>query len=114
MLERIAAREAVAGAGLVIATFLLLTMGGAIVAAPLTAPLLYGVSRVHTGWVRAVAVIVVTLTTLELAWAITYVTLGESKPWIWAIPLVAGLATIAFVLKADRHQPANGSYAPTH
>jgi hypothetical protein len=53
---------------------LLLSMGGAILAAPLTLPLLYRAvrpdraERVHPG-VRAVALVVVALTVAEVAWA---------------------------------------------
>jgi hypothetical protein len=55
--------------------FLLLSMGGAIVAAPLTLPLLYlAVRGDHIGdrW-RAAAVVVAALTVAEVAWAATYV-----------------------------------------
>lgn len=113
MLWRIAARKTVAVPVLAVAIFLLLSMGGAIIAAPIIVPLLYAVSRVHKGCVRAAAIIVVTLTIPELAWAITYVTLDESQPLIWAIPLLAALGTLAFVLAADRHQPSGLSFAPT-
>jgi len=57
-----------------LAAVLLLSMAGAIVAAPLTVPLLYLVSRgerTGAGW-RAGALVVLALTVAEVAWAAGY------------------------------------------
>ncbi|HVW35221.1 MAG TPA: hypothetical protein VHL53_21995 [Acidimicrobiia bacterium] len=101
-------RQSVGGnwarAGVALAAFLLLSMGGAIVAAPLTLPMLYLSARsprVGAG-LRSAATIIAALTVAEIAWAATYLTVAEAQPWIWAIPLAAGFATAAtFSLSAD-------------
>jgi hypothetical protein len=77
-----------------VSAFLLLSMGGAIVAAPLTMPLLYLAvqsDRIGAG-LRTAAVTIATLTVAEVAWAATYLTMAEAKPWIWLLPLAAGAA----------------------
>jgi hypothetical protein len=74
--------------------FLLLSMGGAIVAAPLTLPLLYLAGqgdRIGAG-LRTAAVVIASLTVAEVAWAATYLTMAEARPWIWLLPLAAGAA----------------------
>ena len=80
-----------------VAAVLLLSMGGAIVAAPLTLPLLYqaagrdGAGRSR----RTAAVVVAALTVAEVAWAATYLALAEAQPWIWLLPVAAGSAAAA-------------------
>lgn len=74
------------------AALLLLTFGAGIVAAPLTLPVMFLASRRHpTRAFRLSAMIVGGLTAAEVGWAITYLSLGESRPWIWLIPLCSGL-----------------------
>ena len=78
-----------------VSAFLLLSMGGAIVAAPLTLPLLYLAirgGRISAG-LRAAAIVVATLTVAEVAWAATYLTVAEAQPWIWLLPVGAAVAT---------------------
>ncbi|MEW6476535.1 MAG: hypothetical protein AB1679_30105 [Actinomycetota bacterium] len=57
-----------------VSAFLLLSMGGAIVAAPLTLPLLY--LSVRNGWLsggfRTAAIVIAALTAAEVAWAAVY------------------------------------------
>jgi hypothetical protein len=80
-----------------VSAFLLLSMGGAIVAAPVTLPLLYLVvrsGRLSHG-LRVAAVVVAALTVAEVAWAATYLTVAEAQPWIWGLPIVAGAGTAA-------------------
>jgi len=75
--------------------FLLLSMGGAIVAAPLTLPLLYMAvrgERLSSG-LRLAAVVIAALTVAEVAWAATYLSIAEAQPWIWLVPAMAGSAT---------------------
>jgi hypothetical protein len=76
---------------------LLLSMGGAIVAAPLTLPLLYLAMRPGRGGggVRAAAVVVAALTVAEVAWAATYLAVAEAQPWIWLVPVAAAAGTAA-------------------
>ncbi|HET9773087.1 MAG TPA: hypothetical protein VFS16_19480 [Acidimicrobiia bacterium] len=78
-----------------VSAFLLLSMGGAIVAAPVTVPLLYLVARAESTGprLRAAAVSVAALTVAEVVWAATYLTVVESRPWIWLLPVAAGVAT---------------------
>ena len=80
-----------------LSALLLVSMGGAIVAAPLTLPLLYLATRsVRTSaGLRTAATIVAALTVAEIAWAATYLTVAEAQPWIWAVPIAAGFATAA-------------------
>ena len=77
--------------------FLLLSMGGAIVAAPLTLPLLY--FAVRSGEVgarlRVAAIAIAALTVAEVAWAATYLAVAEVGPWIWLLPVAAGTSTAA-------------------
>ncbi len=82
----------------VVAAFLLVSMGGAIAAAPVTVPLMYVVSRRRpTGAFRITAAVLGGLTVAEAAWALTYLLMSEAKPWIWAVPLASG-ATAAVIL----------------
>ena len=78
-----------------VSAFLLLSMGGAIVAAPLTLPLLYltvRVDRIGAG-LRTAAVVIAALTVAEVAWAATYLAVAEAQPWIWLLSAAAGAAT---------------------
>jgi hypothetical protein len=80
-----------------VSAFLLLSMGGAIVAAPLTLPLLYLAvrgDRISAG-LRTAAVVIAALTVAEVAWAATYLAVAEAKPWIWLLPVAAGAGTAA-------------------
>ena len=93
MLQRVAgpwARVVVA-----VSAFLLVSMGGAIIAAPLTLPLLYLAvrsGRMSAG-LRAAAAVIAALTVAEVAWAATYLAVEEAQPWIWLLPVAAGVAT---------------------
>lgn len=78
-----------------VSAFLLLSMGGAIMAAPLTLPLLYLAlrwARMGTA-LRVATVVIAALTVAEVAWAATYLTVAEAQPWIWLLPVTAGVAT---------------------
>jgi hypothetical protein len=89
--------------------FLLLSMGGAIVAAPLTLPLLYLAARGDGAGagLRAAAVVIAALTGAEVAWAATYLAVAEAEPWIWLLPVAAGAATgTAFARIPGRLTPA--------
>jgi hypothetical protein len=85
-----------------VAAFLLISMGGAIVAAPVTLPLLVVALRrdVLKGWLRWAAIAIAGLTVVEVAWAATYVTAGEAKPWIWLVPAAAGIAATTALVAA--------------
>jgi O-antigen/teichoic acid export membrane protein len=81
------------------AGFLLISMGGAIIAAPLTVPLMFVVARRHpTKSFRAIGAALVGATAAEVAWAVTYLAADEAKPWIWLVPLAAALAVIVAVV----------------
>ncbi len=83
-------------AAFVVAAFLLVSMGGAILAAPLMLPVMYvGVRRHSTRLFRTIGGLLSALTVGEVVWAAVYVSLGESKPWIWLFPVIGGLA-VAF------------------
>jgi hypothetical protein len=84
-----------------VAASLLLTMGGAIVAAPITVPLLALMARERrSSGYRAVAAVVAGLTVAEVAWALAYLAAGEAQPWIWLVPLVLGVAGFGGVWRA--------------
>ena len=94
-----------AGGVLVMAvmTFLLGSMGGAIVAAPLTLPLLVISVRAHpTRAFRAAGAIIGGLTAAEVVWAATYMAVGERMPVIWLLPLLGGLMFAALLAAASR------------
>ena len=87
----------------VVGGFLLLSMGGAVFAAPLTLPLMYLAARRHpTRPFRWAGGVVGGLTTVELAWAVVYFVGGEEQPTIWLLPLAAGLAYLAASLVVGR------------
>ena len=78
-----------------VSAFLLVSMGGAILAAPLTLPLLYLAvrdGRMGAG-LRVAAVVIAALTVAEVAWAATYLAAAEAQPWIWLLPVAAAVAT---------------------
>lgn len=94
-----------------VSAFLLVSMGGAIVAAPLTLPLMYlGVRRGPTRSFTIVGGLVSALTTAEVVWAAAYVTIGESEPWIWLLPTVGAVAMFA-VFQRLRTAPHEGAAA---
>jgi hypothetical protein len=83
-------------------------MGGAIVAAPVTLPLLYvALRRPLSRRLRATAVVVAGLTAAEVAWAVTYLAVEEAQPWIWLLPLAGGL-TVAAAFARPRLPAAAG------
>jgi hypothetical protein len=88
-------KQAFAWALVAVSTVLLISFGGAIVAAPVTAPLLLLSARASTSKAyRIWAGIVVALTIAELAWALTYLAVADAEPAIWLAPMLAMLATI--------------------
>jgi energy-converting hydrogenase Eha subunit G len=97
----------------VLSGFLLMSMGGAVVAAPLTLPLLYLAARRHpTRAFRWAAGIIGGLTAVELAWALVYFVDGEARPSIWLLPLAAGLAWLVACVTA-RRQLRRSSRSPS-
>ncbi len=93
------------GAVITVATAALLlgTIGGAIVAAPITLPLLFWIARRYPGrGMRITAAVVGGLTCVEAVWALCYLAVEEAQPWIWLLPAVAGIAWTAGLLRADR------------
>lgn len=85
-----------------VSAFLLVSMGGAVLAAPVTLPLMFvAVRRRPSTPFRAAAAVIGGLTTAEVVWAGTYVALTEARPWIWLLPcLSAALAVYVFVARA--------------
>jgi hypothetical protein len=93
-----------------VSAFLLASLGGAaIVAAPVTLPLLYVAVRRHpTKPFRVTGGIIGALTILEVGWATAYVVVGEDQPWIVVVPLGPAAATLVLFLglKGRRAQHA--------
>ncbi len=86
------------GSGIVfvVAGLLLLLMGGAVIAAPATVPLMHIAASQHrTPAFRRLAVVLSALTVAEVAWALTYLELEEAQPWIWLLPSLAVVAVAA-------------------
>jgi hypothetical protein len=91
------------------ATLLLATIGGAIVAAPITLPLLYRLARRYPDrGMRIGAAVVGGLTCIEAVWAVCYLAFEEARPWIWLIPVLAGLGWTAGLLRAERRRYGGG------
>jgi lysylphosphatidylglycerol synthetase-like protein (DUF2156 family) len=81
-----------------LAALLLGSMGGGMVAAPVTVSLMVVAARRHpTPAFRAAATVLVALTMGEVAWAVTYLAVQEDKPWIWLLPLLVALGAGAAV-----------------
>ncbi len=79
---------------------LLVTFGGAVVAAPLTLPLLVHTGRTTTSrTIRGLVAVVAGLTAAQVAGALVYVAVGESQPSIWLMPAVAGILAVMVVLR---------------
>jgi hypothetical protein len=89
---------------LVIATLLLASFGGAILAAPVTLPLLFiAARRVGSHVYRIWAGVIVALTAAECVWALTYFAQGESTPAIWLLPVLGAVASfVGYTLSARR------------
>ena len=69
-----------------VAAFLLISMGGAIIAAPLTVPLMFVVTHRHPATAFRTIAAVLTGATVAVVWALTYIVADEAKPWIWLGP----------------------------
>jgi hypothetical protein len=90
------------------ATFLLISMGGAIFAAPLTVPLMFVVTHRHpTRAFRTIGAALIGATVAEVVWAVTYVVADEAKPWIWLLPIVGAVVsmTVLVTTSGARERP---------
>ena len=77
------------------ASFLLISMGGQVIAAPVTVPLLWWAARsTSTRWARGIYIAIASLTMLIVGWAVAYVVGGERQPFIVLYPTLATLTTI--------------------
>lgn len=86
-----------------VSTLLLISFGGAIVAAPVTAPLLVLSARSSPSkGYRVWAGVVVVLTIAELVWGLTYLAFGEAEPMIWLLPMLATLGVIFGYVRLSR------------
>ena len=97
---------------LAVSTGLLLTMGGAVVAAPVTVPALLWAARHHVrGWRLVLATVVAAVTAGELAWGLVYLVAGESRPAIWLVPVAAAGTVAAGALRprSARRMPVSAS-----
>jgi hypothetical protein len=86
-----------------ISAVLLVTMEGALFAAPLTIPLLVGAM-----WARprplllALGGFVLAATAAEAAWAVVYLVARESKPWIWLVPAIGAGGGVVYAAAVPR------------
>ena len=104
-------RRVALGAVLVATVLSLLSMGGAIPAAPVLLPLLWGATRTTHGWVRVLGAILAALVVGEVAWAGVYVVAGERQPSIWALPALSAAVTLWLLLVTTRHDPRGSGSA---
>lgn len=96
--------RAIGLATFIVAGFLLLSTGGAIAASPVTLPLMYLARRRHPNCAfRFTSVVIGGLTAAEVAWALTYLAVGEARPWIWLLPLMAAATAIRLYAVAPHH-----------
>ncbi len=96
----------------VMAAVLLVSMGGAIVAAPMTLPALFLVVRRHpTCGFRIAGAIIGGLTAAEVAWAAVYLVAGEAPVVIWLVPALVGIAAGAVL--GRRRLPTAGAPEPS-
>lgn len=86
---------------LMVSGFLLLSMGGAVIAAPLTVPLCV-LAVYHESRYRWPVAIIGGLTVAEFVWALTYLIVNEQMPWIVALPVVGALVFATAVLRMRR------------
>lgn len=85
---------------------LLVSFGGAVIAAPVTIPLLlFSVRSGPTRSYRTLTGVVVVLTTAEFVWALTYTVQGEAKPVIWLAPVCATFASVVAYARFSRPAP---------
>jgi hypothetical protein len=90
----------------IVAGFLLLSMGGAIVAAPATVPLMFLATRRHpTRSFRVAGAALGALTLAEVAWAVTFLAIADAKPWIWLAPLATAIAAVIGFVARSSPQP---------
>jgi hypothetical protein len=104
-------RRVVSGAILVGTGLLLLSMGGAILAAPLVLPLLWWAARTTGGGIRVIGAILAALVVGEVVWAGVYVVVGERQPYMWALPALSAAVTVWLMLVTTRSDP-HGSGSP--
>jgi hypothetical protein len=104
-------RRVVIGAILVGTLLLLLSMGGAILAAPVLLPLLWWAARTTGRLVRVIGVILAALVVGEVVWAGVYLVVGERQPYVWALPALSAAVTVWLMLVTTRPGP-RGSGSP--
>ena len=87
---------------------LLVSFGGAIIAAPIAIPLLLLSTRSSSSAAyRSWAGLVVVLTIAEVVWALTYLVQGDAKPAIWLVPMMFGVGSVAGYLRVSRPRLTN-------
>jgi len=104
-------RRVAIGAILVGTVLLLLSMGGAILAAPMLLPLLWWATRTTTRGVRLIGVILAALVVGEVVWAGVYLVVGERQPYIWALPALSAAVTVWLMLLTTRPGPRGSGSA---
>ena len=98
-------RRAAIGAILAGTVLLLLSMGGAILAAPVVLPLLWWAARTTGRRIRVIGAILAALVVGEVAWAGVYVVVGERQPYIWALPALSAAVTVWLMPVTTRPDP---------
>jgi hypothetical protein len=100
----------VAIGAVLVGTVLLLSMGGAILAAPVLLPLLWWATRTTGRWVRVIGAILAAPVVGEVAWAGVYVVVGERQPYIWALPALSAAVTVWLMLVTTRNDPRGSGW----
>ena len=86
-----------------VTAFLLISMGGQIAGAPLTVPALWWAARSsRSRAARAGFAVLAGMTMLFVGWFVTYLELGERRPFIIALPVAAFIGTIGVFASTTR------------
>ncbi|MBW3662346.1 MAG: hypothetical protein KY469_04525 [Actinobacteria bacterium] len=83
------------------------SIGGGFVAGVLLVPLLFATVRHGSVGAAFGLVLLATILVIEMAWAATYLLVGEQRPLIWAVPLLASIMALAIGARSVR-QTARG------
>ncbi len=100
----------------VVSGLLLMSYGGAVLAAPVTLPLMYlAVHRHPTPAFRWAGGVIAGLTAVEVTWVLVYLVEGEQTPSIWLVPLAVGVAVVvAFVVTGRQARRSSRSPSRNH
>jgi hypothetical protein len=89
----------------VLTVLLLLSMGGGFVLLPLLIPFHVWAARRSRSIGRVLWSIPAVLVAGEVAWAVTYLAVGEARPWTWLVPVALMFSAALGVPRLVRTSP---------